>query len=204
VTRFGRSGDTLAVEISNPNTEFGLVREAFEIAAVAADGSIIKVLGKDGLLGAVCCTIYHLPPGGLYAFSFALPPAAPQVAKVELTIPRPTWVKWADVKPAKATVSNATASGDTFSTIVTGRVAIDQPQALNVVVIAEMEDPAGALVFVVAGAVDCVTSDPPRAFEIRTSFAKAPAGAAIKRTFAYPTAVAGAGTNAPPPPACGR
>jgi hypothetical protein len=179
------------------------VRESFEAAAVAADNRVIKVFGSGGLPGASCCTIYHLPPGGRYAFSFDLPEGSPTVSKVEFTLPRPTWVKWSELKPAKVTISGANTTTDSFSQRVTGRVALDQSAALNVVVLNLFEDSTGKLVFVVSGTVDCV-SDSPRAFDVQSIFTKAPPGAQLKESIAYPTTVASVATGAVTPQPCGR
>jgi hypothetical protein len=69
IVRFSQLGQRLTVELRNPNTDFGLVRSAFELAVIGGDGGIITVVGSEGLLGASCCTIYQLPPGGRYALT---------------------------------------------------------------------------------------------------------------------------------------
>ena len=185
-----QAGETLWVTISNGNTDRGLIRAGFELAAIAADGSIITVFGQEGLPGAACCTIYHLPPGGRFGFEFRLPPGAPAVSSVELVV-LSDWIPWEGVDPAVTTLENVTVTMPRESnTTVTGRATVDQAGPFNIWVGTVVDTPGGQII--VPGVISCVEAGPARAFEI-TSFGQLPGPPTLVETIAYPTTVAGYG-----------
>jgi hypothetical protein len=179
IARWWQEGTLLSVELTNPNTDVGLSRAGFQIATIAADGSIIETLGSEGLPGALCCTIYHLPPRGTYGLQLLA--AKEKITKLELTLKAggfqsgaAEWLEWATVKPATATAGNLRlrwedygAGGPRAAPTVTGRVTLSgQPGPSNVAITAWLEQ-AGARRFVIlTGTADCVLADQPKAFSL--------------------------------------
>lgn len=199
VDRFSQTAadayDSISVELRNPNADVGLVRARFNIAVLAADGSVITVLGEGGLPGSLVSTIYQLPPGGIYGVQGTLP-GKTKVDSVEFAaIDKP--VDWRPLKPAVATITGPKLTLDSGFATVTGRVTLDQKGPFNVIVQAFLEGPSNGF-SVVYGVVDCMDGSAPRAFEL---LGEPPAGKGVKlsKVVAYVTTVSGAGdTQAPP------
>ena len=200
IVRFSQLGTRLTVEIRNPNDDFGLVRSAFELAVIGDDGGIIAVVGGQGLPGASCCTIYHLPPGGRYGLTEEFLPVGADVASVELTV-LSRWEIWSELDPAEVTLSNVTlrdegfAGGERIFTL-TGRVQVDQPGPFNTVVQGFVD--AGDGFFVIEAIAECVGAGGARAFEGQT-FAEAGRDATLGEIAAFVTTVEGAGDTDEPP-----
>lgn len=185
VLGIAQAGTELTIRLKNPNADVGLVRSPFEMAILDADGTILAVKGTEGVEGALCCTIYQLPPLAEYAMTQPL--FEGQAASVELTV-LGDWVTWSDLEPSTVTVSGAAVQPDRgFSgPVVIGRLEIDHAGPLNVYVAALVETPQG--IFAATDVVDCVKAGPARAFEV-TSFAEARGPYTLLEVQAYATRV---------------
>lgn len=199
VVRFHQIDETVIVEIANPNAEFGLVRAGFEMAVIGDDGSILAVAGQDGLLGAVCCTIYHLPPGGRFVLTAEFLPERSTVAAVELTV-LGTWEEWSELDPAIVTVTDPRLRVEFGSGVLTGRVGVDQAGPFNPFIVAMVEGRGDAFSAVVGSPVDCIGAGQTRAFELE-GFIDVPSDPELGEVYAYPTTVVGAG-DVDTPPGC--
>jgi hypothetical protein len=196
IAEFSQVGESLNARIHNPNKDVGLIRASFELTLLAADGSIISVLGSQGLNGSPFSTIYRLPPGGDFGISQPMDPNGPNVSKLELVV-TDDWVDWESVKPPEAVLSNVSLiTQDFVGPRLTGRVAVaDAAQGpFNVWVQAFVTHPAGLIV--VTGLVDCVKTAAPRAFDL-TSFANVTGPFKLTNTLAYTTTVPGVTEPAP-------
>lgn len=192
VESFSVHEETIAVLIKNPNTEYGLARARFSLAAIGKDGSVIAVFGNAGLPGSPNTTIYQLPPQGEFTYvAFDLPTNAPPVASLELSLVDP-WIPWETVHPIVPTLSGLSlASQYSFATL-RGRVANPGTVTVNIWVGAVYSD-AGAT-SVLAGIVDCVKAGEDRAFEV-LGLAPVSGSVALTRAIAYPTTVDPAGST---------
>jgi hypothetical protein len=196
------SSAALFLEVKNPNTAWGIVRGTFELTVLDKSGSILAVVGNRGLPGAVCCTIYQLPPGGLYAFDLTYElsnVAAARSFEIRVT---GGWVEWAPIAGdvPVATVSNAKFSSSSFigserSLSVTGRVSVGTGGPYNVWVFALIQGSNGFLYL--SGDVACLSAGSKAAFEAKT-LAVPPKGATLKRVSAFTTTVPGVGNDQPP------
>jgi len=200
VVRFGQSGQSLFVEIHNPNADFGLVRSGFELAVIGEGGDIITVVGSAGLVGAACCTIYQLPPGGRYTIGDPFLREGAEVASVELTV-LGEWERWSDLEPATVTLSNVSMNVETFDAnegviTITGRAAVDQPGPFNAVIQGYVEGANGFVV--VEGYGECLGGGSARAFE-GEYYGRIPRSAELDEVVAYVTTVEGAGDTSAPP-----
>jgi hypothetical protein len=185
----------VSIVISNPNTDLGLMRARFEVALMAADGSVIATYGSGAPAGAECCTVYHLPPRGSYVIEASLLNADDAVVSVELTI-LDEWIDWEDVDAASIIVEQPSLIDSGSGMILTGQAALDQPGPFDVYLAALIDTPVGRGGFV--GSVDCLVAGSPQMFAL-PDFHRYPAPATLAGVLAYPTTVAGYGDARTPP-----
>lgn len=181
----------LMVVIMNPNANVGLVRARFSLAVLAEDGSVITVMGGEGLPGTLSTTIYQLPPQSEYIlWGEPLPEQAPAVAKLELSVLDP-WVAWATVTTFAPKLSGVTLTSEYDFPFLRGRVLNDSDATYNIWVgaIYSVAGDLGAL----SDIVRCVKPAENRAFEIQGSPLD-PGGIQLTRAIAYPTNVIAGGS----------
>lgn len=185
------------VSIHNPNEGIGLIRTGFELTALADDGSIIDVYGTEGLPGALCCTIYQLPPGGDIGLAINMDQAAADPVSLELAITG-RWVEWSTVEVPTPELSEVTVNPSEFGgPQVVGRVttpSAPEDGPFNVNVIAIVDSPIGMLVL--SGFVECVATADARAFSIDSSISPVSEPFTIRDSFAYTSTVPGVTQNA--------
>jgi hypothetical protein len=201
VVGFTLYGGVLGVRIHNPNESWGLVRARFQIAALAADGSILEVFGNGGVPGALCCTIYQLPPGGDFVFSEPTENES-RISSIEFSLVD-DWIPWAGLVVPAVSIADVTASAEfAFAIKVVGRVsAAEDAPTVNVWVGFELEQ-GGSLIYV-SDTVDCVRPGETRVFEA-AGFADDGLGDsfAVNTALAYSTIVPGVEGQPSTAPGC--
>ena len=193
---FTQIGDSLSVQLRNPNRDIGLVRSPFELAMIDKAGAVIATAGQDGLPGSKASTIYQLPPLGQYGLSGIRVPQGKTVASVELTITG-KWLQWSTVNAPTVALTDEVLGPDSgFSgPTVTGRVVLNSDGPQNIIVVAFVKTPPGTVVSDVF--VDCVQPGQHRTFEAQ-SFDDIRGPYELERVVAYPTSVKGAGPQYTP------
>ena len=177
------------VEFFNPNQTLGLVRADFSLAALADDGTVVAVLGEQGIPGSPGTTIYQLPPNGAYGFSELLPDGARDVASVELTIPSPQWRDWREVEPPATQVLDPRLHAGPGSPRVTGGVRVEGGEGVFRLQVIAFIDRGREFVIATAHLATCQEPGITQAFEAE-SLASFPRGQ-LTKVVAYTTTVPG-------------
>jgi len=197
VVSFTQVGESLSVQLRNPNRDVGLVRSPFELALIDQSGAVLGTQGQGGLPGAPVTTIYQLPPGGDFGFNFAAAvPRGTKVSSVELTITG-EWLQWDTVNPSQVTLTGSAVRPDSgfLGPVATGRLSLEEGGPSNVVVVAFIKTPAGTVVS--TASVDCVRAGQNRSFET-LAFGDVRGPYELENVVAYPTSVPGAGPQYTP------
>jgi hypothetical protein len=178
VARFGAVNGLLSVEIDNPNAAVGVRETGFVLRAYSKAGTLLGT-GGQGPLGDRCCTVFALPPGGKHGLFLELGPYADRVARVEVTLAKPRWVRWTGVTPVSATAPHMESYAPAVvSATLSARAKTDAS------VQAFLDDGSGHLVGVVSAIVRCVG---PRAREVPLNLYRAvPRGTKVGSVVAYP------------------
>jgi hypothetical protein len=185
VARFGAAQGLLSVEIVNPNAESLVAPTGYVLKAYSANGTLLGTGGK-GRVGDRCCTVFALPAGGRHGLYLELGAYASRVARVDVTLVKPRWVK---ATPSPVAVTHAKLA-TTSPAVVTATLRADV--ASDVSVQAFLEDTDGRLVAVISALVPCVG---PSARAVPFSLYRAvPEGTRLGSVVAYP---AGDGKRCP-------
>ena len=194
-------GDTLMVRIDNPNESVGLIRAAFDLTLLAEDGAVIDTIASArGVPGAACCTIYHLPPGGVYGLTYRMSPDARRIHAVELEV-IDEWVAWSPIDAPAVELLDVSVNTDNLDgPRLTGWAAVPSAATegpFNVWVVGIIDSPTGLIV--ASGPIECVRTPEPRAFDIDPFAIQAQGPYQVLEASAYTTTVPGV---TGPPPGC--
>lgn len=203
ISRWNQVGSGLELELRNPNADVGLVRSGFTLTAFTRHHKVLQVFGQDGVPGALCCTIYMLPPRSKYAMSFLLNSKA-HVATIRLD-PSGDWIDWSSLHVQGARAKGVTVRMDNIGDPhMTGLVSLSGPKPLNAVVIGEANYEGDLVVF--SDLFDCVRPGEPKPFDINEFDVSFPFGGStaprLRHVYAYPTTAGNAGEIPPPTKAC--
>jgi hypothetical protein len=196
ITKWAVHASELDLDVYNPNAAYGLVRSGFDLAVIGKGGDVLNDFGSDGMPGAMCCTIYLLPPKSHYGMGFELDHPG-TVKRLELT-PSGDWVKWSDITTQQAKVTHPHVSVDIInSPSATGFVQTTGDEVLNVVVAVEAK--LDGKLTVLTDVVSCVRPHTKKPFEITANGSAQGSSISIMRVVAYPTTAHGAGDTESPP-----
>lgn len=196
IESFSVDQGSLNVVLQNPNTDYGLVRARFSVAAVAKDGTVLEVVGNAGMPGSLASTIYQLPPGGEFYYSTFLTNASDAVDSLEFSL-ADQWLPWANVKPTAPELSGLSVANSYGFAVLRGRVSNPGDQTANIYIGASAT--VGGKLVVIEGAVDCVKAGEKRAFEVQGNPIAENAKVTLGKAVAYTTTVSGVGSVQAPP-----
>ena len=187
IVGWAQHGAAISLKLYNPNESLGLSRAGFEVTLLGADGAILGVLGREGFPGALCCTIYQMPPEaetGLALDYFD----GDEVSDIEFRL-TDGWEVWDELEPPDIAVSDTSVRDSGFGVSLTGRLSTQDDEPINVWVIGSVDTPDGVLM--VTGIVECVSSGDSRPFEVEGFLAEDAGPYELLAVSAYATSVPG-------------
>lgn len=145
------------------------------------------MLGREGFPGALCCTIYQLPPeseAGLALDYFE----DDQVADIEFRL-TDDWEAWDELDAPDVTISDTSFRDSDFGSSITGRLSTIADEPVNVWIVGSVDTPNGVLM--ITGTVDCVASGDSRPFDVESFLTEDVGPYEVATVFAYATSVPG-------------